>query len=216
MTQEVIEIQLSEEGARLLTEKIKARAEELWHLLLEAYEGGAHLALGYSSWGKYFEEEFGQHQSYGYRLLDSGRVVKAIEDHSPIGERPNEGQARELAPLAKESPEEAAQVWQEVIEEHGAEATASDVREHVESHTREESDGVEEEKKEPSREEAAKKWQQMMSKALTLGGSIEGYGVEKIARKWPEQDRRVIANTCEDLADTLGRFARALREIGEE
>ena len=65
--------------ARILTDNIKARAEELWHLLLHAYERGAHTALGYSSWGAYYEAEFGGKKSQAYRLLDSGRVVKALQ-----------------------------------------------------------------------------------------------------------------------------------------
>ena len=107
----------------------KARAAEFWHLLLEAYEGGAHRALGHKSWGAYFEAEFGQSGRRGYEFLDAGRVVRAIETHCGIPQRPNEGQANELAPLAKEKPEEAAKIWEEVVEEHGEDVTAADVRE---------------------------------------------------------------------------------------
>jgi hypothetical protein len=67
-----------------------------------------------------------------YRLLDAGRVVKTIEAHSPIGERPNERQARELAPLAKKDPEEAARLWAELVAEHGEKLTATDVRRELE------------------------------------------------------------------------------------
>jgi hypothetical protein len=118
---------LSTEEARVLTEEIKERAEELWHKLLEAYERGAHTSLGYSSWGAYFEAEFGGHQSRGYQLIDAGRVVRALEDHSTSVEQPNEAQARELAKLAKENPEEAVDVWKEVVEKKGADVTAPDV-----------------------------------------------------------------------------------------
>lgn len=122
---------LSPEAARTITDAIKVKAEELWTMLLDAYEGGAHLALGYGSWGDYFEAEFGGDHSYGYRLLDSGRVVRAIEAHSPIGERPNEAQARELAPLARENPEDAAEVWTEVVKSTEGRPTARAVKEAV-------------------------------------------------------------------------------------
>jgi hypothetical protein len=126
---------LDRESARSLTDRIKASAEELWHMLLEAYEGGAHRALGYPSWGAYFEAEFGGHQSRGYQLIDASRVVSAVEEHSTNVERPNEAQARELAPLAKTQPEEAARVWGEVVEEareNGHQVTAERVREKLE------------------------------------------------------------------------------------
>ncbi len=117
--------------ARELTDRIRGRAEELWHMLLEAYERGAHTALGYGSWGEYFREEFGGKKSRAYQLIDASRVVRAIESHSTIVERPNEGQARELAPLAKEDPEQAAELWSEVVAEHGDKLNATDVRQAV-------------------------------------------------------------------------------------
>lgn len=128
-------VRLSETQARTLTEEIKGRAEELWGRLLEAYEGGAHLALGYSSWGEYFEAELGGDKSRAYQLIDAGRVVQAIEDHSTIVERPTEGQARALRSVVKESPEEAAELWGDVVEESnhmGQPVTAAAVKEKVE------------------------------------------------------------------------------------
>lgn len=124
-------VKLGESEARSLTDRIKASAEDLWHMLLEAYEGGAHTALGYSSWGAYFEAEFGGKQSRGYQLIDAGRVVKAIESHSTIVESPNEAQARELAPLAKEDPDGAVEVWNEVVLGTEGKPTAADVKEAV-------------------------------------------------------------------------------------
>jgi hypothetical protein len=91
---EVLEIALGRDEARSLTERIKAHSEELWHLLLEAYEGNAHTALGYKSWGSYFEEEFGGERSRAYRLLDAGRVVREIESQSPIGDSPKPNEAQ--------------------------------------------------------------------------------------------------------------------------
>jgi hypothetical protein len=97
-------------------------------MLLEAYERDAHGALGYSSWAEYFEAEFGGGKSQAYRVIDAGRVVRALKEHSPIGEPlPNEAQARELATLAKEDPQEAADIWRNVVEENPT-PTAKDVR----------------------------------------------------------------------------------------
>lgn len=117
---------LSKGEARKLTDEVKGDAERLWQKLNELYEGGAHLALGYSSWGAYFKAEFGRDASYAYRLLQSGRVMAQL----PIGSRPaNEAQARELAPLLNDPPalEEA---WAEVTE-LTPEPTAAAVREVV-------------------------------------------------------------------------------------
>jgi hypothetical protein len=128
---------LGPDEARSLTDRIKVRSEELWHLLLEAYEGGAHTALGYSSWGAYFEDEFGGSSRHGYRLLDAGRVAKAMEssDRAVTHRIPTEFEARELAPIAKQDPEEAAELWVDVVEEArqtGEGVTAEKVRAKVE------------------------------------------------------------------------------------
>ena len=73
--------------------------------------------LGYPSWGEYFEAEFGGKKTNAYQLLDAGRVVRAVDGHSAVAERPTERQARELASLVKSSPEEAAELWTDVVEE---------------------------------------------------------------------------------------------------
>ena len=104
--------------------------------MLEAYEGGAHTALGYSSWGAYFEDEFGGSSRHGYRLLDAGRVAKAMEssDRAVTHRIPTEFEARELAPIAKQDPEEAAELWGDVVEEArqtGEDVTAEKVRARV-------------------------------------------------------------------------------------
>lgn len=123
---------LNPDEARSLTDRIKARSEELWHLLLKAYEGGAHTALGYESWGAYFEAEYGGGKSQAYRVLDAGRVVKAIEGHSPTGERvPNERVARELAPLVKEDAKTAGRVLDDLVNEHGDKLTGAHAKKAV-------------------------------------------------------------------------------------
>lgn len=119
---------LSPGTARMLTDEVKRDAESLWRKLVELYEGGAHSALKYASWGEYFSAEFGGSTRHGYRLLEAGRVLEAVTQGSlaPINER----QARELAPLLDE-PETLREAWAEVVHLH-PEPTAKQVREVVE------------------------------------------------------------------------------------
>lgn len=119
---------LSKEEARTLTDEIKEHDEELCFKVLQAYEGGAHVALEYPSWESYVKEEFGYGRSHSYRLMDQARVVKAIDAVSPRGDRPNEKQARSLVPIAREDPEEAAAVWDDVVREHGNDLTGEDFK----------------------------------------------------------------------------------------
>lgn len=119
---------LSRDEARALTDEAKRDTQRLWMKLLELYEGGAHVALGYSSWGAYFKAEFDGSKTVAYRILDSGRVARALEPQSPMGDSPmpNERQARELTPL-KDDPEAVRAAWSEALEE-GPKPTATDVR----------------------------------------------------------------------------------------
>ena len=121
-------------AARQLTDSIKADAETLWQRLLHAYEQGAHTALGYPSWGAYCKYEFGTGSTHSYQLLNAGRVKRAIETHSAIAERPrSEGVVRQLVPvLRKEGEEAVSEAWAEVVDEHGPEPTAAEVRSVVE------------------------------------------------------------------------------------
>ncbi len=114
---------LSPDRARTLTDQVKRDARALWTQLLDLYEGGAHLALGYASWADYCAAEFEMSDASAYRLLQAARVVGQL----PIGSHPaNEAQARELARLKE--PEAIRETWTAVIEEHGDDVTAADVR----------------------------------------------------------------------------------------
>jgi hypothetical protein len=85
--------------ARVLTDQIQVAAGQLWRLLLEAYELRAWEALGYASWREYAKNEFAFSQGHLYRLLDQGKVLRAIEQAagSPIGEI-RESVCREIKP----------------------------------------------------------------------------------------------------------------------
>ena len=114
--------------ARKLTNEVRDHMEAMWTKLLTLYEGQAHTRLGYDSWAVYFEQEFGESKSQGYRMLDAARIMKTLEAHSPIGERPaNEGVVRELRPLQKK-PEEMAEAWDETVKKHGPKPTARQTR----------------------------------------------------------------------------------------
>ena len=93
-------IGMTEEEARSLTNRIKGTTEQLWSLLLEAHDRQAWQALGYISWREYAKNEFGMGQSYAYRLLDQGRVIRTLEGAagvSPVGEI-SERVARDIKP----------------------------------------------------------------------------------------------------------------------
>lgn len=111
--------------ARKLTEQIKAGAESLWHLLLEAQERRAWWALGYGSWREYAQAEFELSQSRVYQLLDAAkvqRVIAAAPDNSTRVE--NEAQARELKPLLNE-PDELVAAWDEAVTESDGKAPSA-------------------------------------------------------------------------------------------
>jgi len=126
---------LSTGEARKLTDEVKADAVALWAKLLSLYEGGAHIALGYSSWAEYCGEEFGMGKSHAYRVLDAARVIDAL-GQSPNGDSPSEAVARELSStLKEEGPDAARDIYQKVVEEY-EKPTAKQVREKVEARKR--------------------------------------------------------------------------------
>src|SRR3954452_3951976 len=112
--------QLDRREARMLTEKVKSAAEQLWRDLLALYEGQAHLALGYPSWAEYCRDEFDMGQRQAYRVLDAARVVEQV-GQCPIGHSApprNEAVAREMVPVLRDAPERVAEVWADVVEMH--------------------------------------------------------------------------------------------------
>jgi hypothetical protein len=122
--------ELTASAARLLTDNIRTDIEGLWFRLLDAYERGFHIALGYPSWSDYCKVEFGAAKSTAYQYLDTARVARAIESQSAAADSSLSGKAaRELVPVLKEEGEEAvSEVWEEIVEEHGPTPTAAEVR----------------------------------------------------------------------------------------
>jgi phage N-6-adenine-methyltransferase len=76
----------------------------------------------------YCRERWGFSRSRGYRLIDGARVAELV---SPMGDIPNERQARELVPLL-ERPDELVEVVLELRAKHGERVTAAKVRQAVE------------------------------------------------------------------------------------
>src|SRR5882757_7608139 len=70
---------LEEADARDLTERIRNATQHVYMLLLEAHARRAWIALGYRSWERYVQSEFGISRSRSYQLLDQGRVTTIIQ-----------------------------------------------------------------------------------------------------------------------------------------
>ena len=121
--------------ARDLTDRIRKRTAELWGMLLELYRGRGHVSLGYASWSEYCAAEFGIEKSHAYRLLDAAAVVESLPE-SPMGERPSERVARELAPVNRKYPDRVEGVWEAIIAHFGPAPTAAEVRSYVQGFLR--------------------------------------------------------------------------------
>jgi hypothetical protein len=127
--EEVLPPELTREQARALTDRVKGDAAALALGVLELYEGNAHGALGYASWGDYWVAEFGEAGSRGYHHLQAGRVQRQL-GRSTVVERPaNEAVARELAPLLDKP--ELPEVWSQAVQLAEGQPTAAQVRELV-------------------------------------------------------------------------------------
>ena len=112
---------MTAQEARTSIDRIRRGLENIRHEVLDLYERKGWEALGYQSWRECVVTEFGQSQRQLYRALDAGMVDQVLShgtNHSDTLTVP-ERQARELAPLAKEDPDAAREVWQEVNEENG-------------------------------------------------------------------------------------------------
>jgi hypothetical protein len=116
--------------ARRLTDEVKADAQKLWAKLLSLYEGGAHTALGYTSWADYCQQEFHMSQGRAYQLLRAARVVECTTVHSLQVTPESEAIARELVPLLN-NPKALNLAWNEAVREANGVPTAQVVREIV-------------------------------------------------------------------------------------
>lgn len=90
---------LTHDQARELTDSAMADITHACEKIEAAYEGKAHLALGYPTWEAYLKAEFDMSRRRGYRLLTQAKVVKAL---GVTPKEINADQAQELAPLLSE------------------------------------------------------------------------------------------------------------------
>jgi hypothetical protein len=121
---------VTKEEARKLTDEVKAEASALWVRVYELYKKSVHLALGYESWGHYWEEEFGQTRGRGEQLVRAGRVAEALL-MADLPVPPNDLVARELVPVLRAEPDKLGEVWAGILKEE-SQPTARQVRSVVE------------------------------------------------------------------------------------
>lgn len=132
---QVATVDMTLDEARAITDRIKATTEELWSLLLTAYEGKAWRALGYSDWAAYVAGEFSMSRRRSYQLIDQGVVIRELAAAS--GQGVNHGtQITERA--ARDIKPHLALVTEEIRERVGAgEAPEAAVQATVERHRQE-------------------------------------------------------------------------------
>jgi hypothetical protein len=130
---------LSRVAALALTSQIRKAVDRTWELLLAAYEGQAHLALGYGRWEDYVAAEFNMTRGNAYRLVNQGVVTKALQEATGIiddvvsrARNTIQVSAREAAVLKPALPEATAEIAAAV--KAGAEPAAA-VRAAVEKRT---------------------------------------------------------------------------------
>ena len=91
---EIVEDELTSSQARELTDRIRITLDGLWDLVIEAFNGRAHAALGYSSWDAYCNAEFGsnriklpreERQETVRSLREAGLSNRAIASATGLG-----------------------------------------------------------------------------------------------------------------------------------
>lgn len=122
--------QFDKQTARERTDEAKRAATNLWLLVLELYEGAAHVALDYGSWREYWEAEFGGSGTRGEQLVRAGRIARAL-DGTDLPLPANDTTARELLPVLRQAPDQLADVWKRSIDAFGVQPTSREVRQQV-------------------------------------------------------------------------------------
>ena len=91
-----IEIIMNKEQAKLLTEDIKSTTSALYILLKQAHDEKAWVALGYSTWADYIEQEFDFSRARSYQLINQANVIEEINHASGIPLHITEREARSI------------------------------------------------------------------------------------------------------------------------
>ena len=136
MTQAVTQPTVTADEARAMTEDVRADARALWRKVLDLYEAGVHLALGYPSWNTYWSAEFGQSGSRGDQLVRAGRVVRALEAAEVEVLPRNDHLAGELIPVFRVAPQDLPDVWTRAVELGKGQPTRHHIAQVVEPYRR--------------------------------------------------------------------------------
>lgn len=94
--QEILDIQLSEEEAKQLTQDIQSTTTALYVLLKKAHDTRAWLSLGYKSWTEYIENEFDFSRARSYQLINQAKVIEEINAASGVPLYITEREARDI------------------------------------------------------------------------------------------------------------------------
>lgn len=93
-----VEKLMSKHEAIEITEAIKSVSGAMLALLVQAHEGKAYRAMGYSTWAEYVRGEFDYSVQRSYQLLDQAKIISMIEEATPEGTsvKLTEAQARDI------------------------------------------------------------------------------------------------------------------------
>jgi hypothetical protein len=129
--QQILTTVMTVTEARACVAVIRAHLTDARAALLDLYEREGWKALGYPSWRQCVVTEFGQHQSYLYRLLNAGLIEREVSPLGEIGTIP-ETHLRELGALDDAALRKAA--WdaaEQEAQERGEKVTARLVKQAV-------------------------------------------------------------------------------------
>lgn len=72
--------EMDQAEARALTDQIRVHVQGAWDLLARVHAAKGWCALGYPSFEKYLGAEFDLSRSQGWRLVDQGNVIRALNE----------------------------------------------------------------------------------------------------------------------------------------
>jgi hypothetical protein len=162
----------------------------------------------YATFEQYCQERWGFRRFYAHRQIEAAEVIELLPNWQ---QTPNEGQARELAPVAREDPERAVEIWAEVVEETGGRPTARAIRERVAPETVEGGGSDVVRRRGPN---VSMQWHDLVVRALDIAlGLREAGGFNEGTRRWPEQNRRILAQELHRCGELLIELADEYQEV---
>jgi hypothetical protein len=101
---------------------------EVCYALLEIRHRKLYRERQYNTFEEYCRERWGWSADYGYKMICSADVTQQLVDHD-LPPPKNERQVRKLARI--KDPEQRVDTWKHIGEQHGAQATTSDIQHEV-------------------------------------------------------------------------------------